>query len=251
MVSRSAIIFLTAFATANIAITPAKASMELWIATFERVMGGLKVHDKQRSASRQQTQQVVRKSDEAGVNAILSQEQAYRVADIKNRYSYEYGQGEQACTVTASLNGMTGTVKSQDKMLKSFSAAESNYISRGGNAAASMKNSMLKRVGHYCTQEERAVLGDTYCKAGYSNERNAGDSNAGPFLFSRNYGPEEVVTAGDYVDVLAPYPTIEPNATDSGGQVRLIDARRRAALMSGARSVMMGVAVAGMGGDRQ
>ena len=136
-------------------------------------------------------------------------------------------------------------------MLAAFSTSEANYISKGGNSAANMKNSMLKRVGHYCTEQERAVLGETYCQASYSNERNAGDSNAGAFLFNRNYGAEEVVTAGDYVDVLAPYPTIEPNPQDSGAQVRLIDARRRAALMSGARSVMMGVAVSGMGGDRQ
>jgi len=230
---------------------PAHASMAYWITTFERLMGGLKVHDKQRSSSHSQTQQVIKKSEEAKANAVLAQEMAYKVADIKNRFSYETGSGEVACAVAESRNGLSGADKSQEKMLKAFSQAESGYIASGGDEAANTKNSLLKRIGHYCTEEESKKLGATYCQSSARNERNAGDSNAGPFLINRSYGPAEVVTAADYIDVLAPYPTIDPKKTDVSGRIGLINARVRAAAMSGARASMMGIAVSGMGGDRQ
>ncbi len=34
----------------------------------------------------------------------------------------------------------------------------------------------------------------------------AGDSDAAPWLLNRDYGAEEVMTAADYLDVVAPCP---------------------------------------------
>lgn len=229
----------------------AHATISEWALSFERLLGGIKVFDRQISGSSQQTQQVIKKTREAAVNTELAQEQALRLADIKNRFSYEYGQGESSCTVTDGRSGLSGTDNSQTKMLSAFNKAEQKYLSGGGNAAANMKNSLLKRIGHYCTDVERFAMGEAYCRSGASNERNAGDSNAAPFLVNRNYGSAEVVTAADYIDVLAPYPTVSPEAVSAGTTMNLIDARMRAAALSASRSTMMGIAVSGMGGDKQ
>ena len=76
----------------------ANATILEWATSFERFMAGLKTVDRQVSSSASQTQQVIKKSEEAAVNAELAQEQALRLADIKNRYSYETGQGRVANT---------------------------------------------------------------------------------------------------------------------------------------------------------
>jgi hypothetical protein len=137
------------------------------------------------------------------------------------------------------------------KMLSAYRESDKKYLASGGNAAATIKNSLLKRIGHYCTDQEREALGPTYCQSTVRSERNAGDSNAAPFLVNRNYGGAEVVTAGDYIDVLAPLPTITPEAEQIGGQLELMSARVRGAALSASRSAIMRVAVSGMGGDLQ
>ena len=229
----------------------ANATIMEWATSFERFMAGLKTVDRQVSSSASQTQHVIKKSEEAAVNAELAQEQALRMADIKNRYSYETGQGETSCAVVDARSGLSGVDNSEKKMLTAFRSSDQKYLSSGGNAAATIKNSLLKRIGHYCTDQERAALGPTYCQSTVRSERNAGDSNAAPFLVNRNYGGAEVVTAADYIDVLAPLPTIKPNAEVVGDRLELMSARMRGAALSASRSTMMGVAVSGMGGDMQ
>jgi hypothetical protein len=229
----------------------ANATILEWATSFERFMAGLKTVDRQVSSSASQTQQVIKKSEEAAVNAELAQEQALRLADIKNRYSYETGQGETSCAVVDARSGLSGVDNSEKKMLSAYRASDKKYLASGGNAAATIKNSLLKRIGHYCTDQEREALGPTYCQSTVRSERNAGDSNAAPFLVNRNYGGAEVVTAADYIDVLAPLPTITPEAEVIGDQLELMNARVRGAALSASRSTMMGVAVSGMGGDLQ
>jgi hypothetical protein len=250
MLKRAATLLISV-ALAGLAPSSANATIMEWATSFERFMAGLKTVDRQVSGSNSQTQQVIKKADEAAVNVELAQEQAFRVADIKNQYSYETGQGETSCAVVEARSGLSGVDNSEKRMMSAFRASDQQYLANGGNAAATIKNSLLKRIGHYCTDEEREALGPTYCQSTVRSERNAGDSNAAPFLVNRNYGGAEVVTAADYIDVLAPLPTIKPDAEVVGDQLELMNARMRGAALSASRSTMMGVAVSGMGGDMQ
>nr|WP_281722721.1 hypothetical protein [Nitrosomonas nitrosa] len=243
-------LLITATVLSVAAASPAHATITEWALSFERFLGGLKVYDRQVSASEQQTQQVTKKSAEAMANAEMTQELAYKIAETKQRYSYETGQGDSACLTAYSREGLTGVSSSQKRVRQAFSSAESGYISRGGNAADVARNSILKRVGYYCTDVEQAKLGSTYCQSDSRSARDAGDSNAAPFLVNRTYGAAEAVAAADYIDVLAPFPTINPNASTASDQINLVKARLRATVTTGARAAMMRVVGTGMGGDK-
>ncbi|GMA79971.1 hypothetical protein GCM10025880_63880 [Methylorubrum aminovorans] len=90
-----------------------------------------------------------------------------------------------------------------------------------------------------------------WCKGAQPGGYGAGDSDAAPWLFNRNYGAEEVMTAADYLDVVAPLPTVKPNPRTAEEDAALVQARREGAIMSGARAGLVGVLVGGMGGDRR
>lgn len=59
------------------------------------------------------------------------------------------------------------------------------------------------------------------------------------------------MTAADYLDVVAPLPTVKPNPRTAEEDAALVQARRQGAIMSGARAGLVGVLVGGMGGDRR
>jgi hypothetical protein len=237
-------------ATALIMATPlpAVASIQEWAVAFERLLAGLKVHDRQIGGSSSQTQQVVKKSQQARTEAVNAQDLALKIADIKQRMSYETGTGEVACGIAETWKGLNAVGDSEKQIQRAFHNAEKRTLNTELDGAAMIANSIAMRKGHYCTLEEAAKLGGTYCVSRPQNERNAGDSNAAPFLLNRNYGPQEVVVAGDYLDTLAPYPTLKPNPKTVGEQMLLIEARQKAAMLSGARSAMIGVAMSAMGG---
>jgi hypothetical protein len=77
----------------------------------------------------------------------------------------------------------------------------------------------------------------------------AGDSDASAWLLNRDYGAEEVMTAADYIDVVAPLPTVKPNPSTAEQDAAFVIARRQGAIMSGARAGLVGVLVGGMGGE--
>lgn len=100
----------------------------------------------------------------------------------------------------------------------------------------------------YCSPSEQQT---GWCKGAQPGGYGAGDSDAAPWLFNRNYGAEEVMTAADYLDVVAPLPTVKPNPRTAEEDAALVQARRQGAIMSGARAGLVGVLVGGMGGDRR
>ena len=59
------------------------------------------------------------------------------------------------------------------------------------------------------------------------------------------------MTAADYLDVIAPLPTVKANPRTAEDDANLLQARRQGAIMSGARSSLVGVIVGGMGGDNR
>ncbi|NSX94407.1 hypothetical protein [Agrobacterium tumefaciens] len=84
----------------------AKAGSE----TLEQVLAALKVYNRQNSGEGQRLQQSTKKSQEAYANTVTEQMRRERLVEIKENYSYESGQGPNACAQVAFMQKVTGAI---------------------------------------------------------------------------------------------------------------------------------------------
>ena len=78
--------------------------------TLEQVLAALKVFNRQTSGEGQRLQQSTKKSQEAYANTVTEQMRRERLVAIKENYSYETGQGPNACAQVAFLQKVTGAI---------------------------------------------------------------------------------------------------------------------------------------------
>ncbi|MUO72909.1 hypothetical protein [Agrobacterium vitis] len=78
--------------------------------TLEQVLAALKVYNRQNSGEGQRLQQSTKKSQEAYANTVTEQMRREKLVAIKENYSYETGQGPNACAQVAFLQKVTGAI---------------------------------------------------------------------------------------------------------------------------------------------
>lgn len=217
-----------------------------WYASLVRLLSGLKVDASQTTTTADQTSTAVKSSASAAASTVAATRQGLLVAKARHDYSYETGTGYAACTVSLGLSDERDAGTSAATVMAAFGAADRSWLQSGGDGAARLRTSLDLRKTLYCSEAERTA-GVCTGTGGYG----AGDSDASPWLYSRNYGAEEITTAGDFLDVIAPLPTIEPAASTAVDQTRLVENRRGGALLSGARAALMTVIAAGTAGDER
>lgn len=218
----------------------------VWYASLVRLLSGLKVDASQTTTTADQTSTAVKSSASAAASTVAATRQGLLVAKARHDYSYETGTGYAACTVSLGLTDERDAATSAATVMAAFGAADRSWLQSGGDGAARLRASLDLRKTLYCSEAERTA-GVCSGTGGYG----AGDSDASPWLYSRNYGAEEITTAGDFLDVIAPLPTIEPAASTAVDQTRLVENRRGGALLSGARAALMTVIAAGTAGDER
>ena len=218
----------------------------VWYASLVRLLSGLRVDASQTTTTADQTSTAVKSSASAAASTVSATRQGLLVAKARHDYSYETGTGYAACTVSLGLTDERDAGASAATVMAAFGAADRSWLQSGGDGAARLRASLDLRKTLYCSEAERTA-GVCSGAGGYG----AGDSDASPWLYSRNYGAEEITTAGDFLDVIAPLPTIEPAASTAVDQTRLVENRRGGALLSGARAALMTVIAAGTAGDER
>ncbi|BCM88021.1 hypothetical protein [Methylobacterium indicum] len=219
-----------------------------WEISLQRLMSGLKVSGAQSSATSLQTTNGHKAAAEAAASALVSQDNALRLARVQHQYGYDTGTGYAACDVSLAIGQERDSYASAEKVRQTFRQADQRWLTSGGDAAERMGVSLEQRRTFYCSPSEQETGWCTNAKPGGFG---AGDSDASPWLLNRDYGAEEVMTAADYLDVIAPLPTVKPNTSTAEHDADLVMARRQGAIMSGARASLVGVIVGGMGGDNR
>ena len=223
-----------------------------WALSVERLLSGFKVVARQTSAGAEQDVTVASKAAEANASAITSSDNALRIALVKHAYGYDSGSGYSACGVSLSIADEARANVSATRVGRAFREADRAWFRDGGDGAARLGASLDLRRGFYCTTAERKATGwcgkvtGTHQFYGYG----AGDSDASVFLLNRSYGPEEAVTAADYLDVVAPLPPVKASVMSAEDAARRLQALRQGAMMSAARAAMVGVVKGGLGGDK-
>jgi hypothetical protein len=217
-----------------------------WEISLQRLLSGMKVSGAQSSATALQTINGHKAAAEAAASTLVSQDNALRLARIQHQYGYDTGTGYAACNVSLVTSEERDSYASADKVRQSFRAADQRWLTNGGDAAERMGDSLDQRRTFYCSPSEQET---GWCRGAKPGGFGAGDSDAAPWLLNRDYGAEEVMTAADYLDVVAPLPTVKPNPATAEQDAAFVMARRQGAIMSGARAGLVGVIVGGMGGD--
>lgn len=228
--------------------SPARAQglFPQWEISLQRVLSGMKVSGAQSSATALQTTNGHKAAAEAAASTLVSQDNALRLAQVQHQYGYDTGTGYAACDVSLAIRQERDSHASADKVRQAFRQADQGWLTNGGDAAERMGATLEQRRTFYCSLSEQDA---GWCIGAKPGGFGAGDSDAAPWLLNRDYGAEEVMTAADYLDVIAPLPTVKPNPTTAEEDAALVMARRHGAILSGARSSLIGVLVGGMGGD--
>jgi len=223
-----------------------------WALSLERLVSGIKVATRQDSASTEQGATTTAKSSEANASAITASDTALRIARAKHGYGYDTGSGYSACGVSLSIGDERSADRSSTAVRKAFTEADRTWLREGGDGAGRLSQSLDLRRSFYCTTLEQKRTG--WCSTGSAGRQaygyGAGDSDASVFLLNRSYGAEEAVTAADYLDVMAPLPTVKAKVSTGEEDARRIEALRQGAMMTAARAAMMGVIKGGLGGDK-
>ncbi len=108
--------------------------------TLEQVLAALKVVNRQYAGEEQRLQETVKKSQEAYANTVNEQVRNERLVKIKEDYSYESGQGANACAQVAFLSRVTSTLSGQtsdaSSMYKSLDVSPGGVPSERDQAQA-------------------------------------------------------------------------------------------------------------------
>ncbi|MCJ2029500.1 hypothetical protein MKK50_08815 [Methylobacterium sp. J-043] len=236
----------TILATALALPVEAQGFFPQWEISLQRLMSGMKVSGAQSSTTALQTTNGHKAAAEAVASTLVSQDNALRLAQAQHQYGYDTGTGYAACNIALGISQERDSYASATKVRQAFRQADQRWLTGGGNAAERMGATLDQRRTFYCSPSEQ----DTgWCTGAKPGGYGAGDSDAAPWLFNRDYGAEEVMTAADYLDVVAPLPTVKPNPATAEEDAALVQARRQGAILSGARASLVGVLVGGMGGD--
>lgn len=221
-----------------------------WMLSLERLVSGVKVATRQASATTEQAGTTTSKASEANATGINSSDTALRIANAKQNYGYDTGTGYSACGVSLSIADARNADRSSTAVRQAFTQADRIWLQQGGNGAERIGASLDLRRTFYCTTAEQQRTG--WCSTGGSRAYGygAGDSDASVFLLNRSYGSEEAMTAADYLDTMAPLPTVKAKAATAEEDARRIEALRQGAMLTASRASMMGVIKGGLGGDR-
>ncbi len=234
-------------ALALVPASPATAFFANWEISLQRALSGMKVSGVQSSATSLQTTNGYKSSAEATAATITSQDNASRLARAQHEYGYDTGTGYAACTLARGIVDNSHAFSSASKVRQAYRVVDATWLTAGGDAAERSGASLQQRRTFYCSPFEQLT---GWCATSGLGGHSAGDSDASPWLLNRSYGGEEVMSAADYLDVVAPLPTVRPNPVTAEDDLTLIRARREGAIMSGARATLIGVITGGMGGDR-
>ncbi|MCV9909567.1 hypothetical protein OIV19_18360 [Brucella sp. HL-2] len=221
-------------------------SMTMWTASFNALLSGFKIDASVIDITGNQGTQAIKAAKQGGIAARIQADNNLALVYAVNKRSYASGQGYNVCRAVASDMVAVDTRSAGDRVRAATRKVDADWISNGSDASTFIATTLANRKQYYCSQAEREA---GLCTSSASGGFSAGDSDASVWLKNRSYGSEEVATASDFIDVAAPLPTIEANSTSTPDVLNRVQATRKAALISGARQSLFGIAISGMEGE--
>lgn len=210
------------------------------------LISGVRVQTAQTAASGNQVATAALRSAEANATALSRVDQRHGVNDAVTKYLIGRDQTKAACG-PVELRRMAHEASERNRGIGSLIAeADQDFMANGGDAAQVQSTLTRRRAEFYCSKEEfDAGLCSSLAGVGYNTGPNAGDTNAAVFMNGGAAGAEEVATGLDYIDRVAPLPTVVPK-TGAASAISRIIALRNGAERSMAREIISGSVVGGL-----
>ena len=219
-----------------------------WQAFFQQLLSSVRTDTAQTNVSGQQVSNVKLKSAESKVSSVLQSRQNMKIAEAKSRYSYETGQGYNSCMVTVGMSDIAKAREERSDFGRKVGQRDSEWLADGGGSTNDTLSSLIAlRKEVYCSDQEKEGLGP-YCQTTH-NGYDAGNSDASVWLAHRGYGAEEAMTGMDFVDTVAPLPTVPEKGTAKTDEaLQRVNAIRAGIMRNAARSTLQNIILDGMAG---
>lgn len=223
-----------------------QSSLNQLTLAWNEMIAGVGVSTSQTSASGNQVATTALKAAEANATAIARFDVRQNISGAVNKFSMGRDQTNAACG-PVEMRQMAHAASERNSQIGSLIAeADQDFMRNGGDAAQVQATLNRRRAEFYCSQEEfDAGLCTSLAGVGYNTGPNAGDTNAAVFMNGGASGAEEVATGLDFIDRIAPLPTVVPKTGASSAISRII-ALRNGAEKSMAREVIGGSIMEGL-----
>jgi len=235
----------------TLATTPASAQQfgqamgELQVA-FQQLVSGLRITTAQTAASGNQVATAALKSAEANATAIAQFDVRSGLNNAVSAYAVGRDQTSAACGPVQMRQLAQATAQRNAQLGSVLTEADQAFMDNHGDAGMVQATLNRRRAEFYCSQEEfDAGLCASLAGVGYNTGPTAGDTNASIWMNGGASGAEEVATGIDYIDRVAPLPTVVPKTGAASAISRLI-AQRQAAERSMAREIIGGAIMEGL-----
>lgn len=208
--------------------------------TFERLMSSLGIKTRQIGTTGNQIGVTAMKSNEAQASAIATVGVRLRTVNGTNDYALGRDQNNTACSVTTMRSMARGADAKVDALMSAANQIEEDWVSSNRSAEEAMIELTNQRQNYYCPEEEFAAgLCGQLAGVNYNTGVGAGDTNASVFMDGNARGAEEIAVSMDFIDRVAPLPTI-PERKDLETAVSRVIAVRESASISMARMLLAG-----------
>lgn len=208
--------------------------------TFSRLMSSLRIKAQQVGSSGRQVAVTSMKSSEAHASAITTVAQRLSVLNGATDYGLGRDQSDVACSVTNMRAMAAQTGDRVNALLDAANVAEQEWVAQNRSATETQVELTNQRQNYYCPEEEFAAgLCGQLAGQSYNTGVGAGDTNASVFMDGNAGGAEEIAVGMDFVDRIAPLPTIVENQNLETAVQRVV-AIRKSASISMARTLLAG-----------
>lgn len=237
------IVCLWASASAAQTFGSAMADLEQ---SFATLISAVSVNTAQVSATGGQIAMTAMKASEANATALAQFEVRRGLSDAVRTYSVGRDQTNAACGPVQMRQLAIASAARNEALGAQLSTADSAFLENNGDAAMVQSTLNRRRAEFYCSQEEfDAGLCTSLAGVGYNTGPGGGDTNASLFMSGGATGAEEVATGFDYIDRVAPLPTVVSRSGAASAIARMI-AQQQAAEASMAREIISGSIMEGL-----
>ncbi|WP_299592524.1 hypothetical protein [uncultured Tateyamaria sp.] len=208
--------------------------------SFQQMMSGLRVKTAQTSASGNQVVTAALKTAEAHASAITQFDVRAGLNEAVSAYAVGRDQTNAACGPVEMRQMAHSAAQRNVSLRQMLGQADTAFMDDHGDAASVQATLNRRRSEYYCSEEEFAAgLCSPFAGVGYNTGPGAGDTNASVWMNGSAAGAEEIAVGIDYLDRVAPLPTVVPNTGAASAISRLI-AHGQAAERSMARETISG-----------
>lgn len=208
--------------------------------TFQNLMSALSIKARQISTTGRQVGVTALKTSEAQASAIATVDARLRTVNGATDYGLGRDQNDTACSVTAMRSLARESSSKVDALMDAANSVEQDWISSNRSAEQALIELSNQRQNYYCPEEEFAAgLCGQLAGVNYNTGVGAGDTNAAVFMDGNASGAEEISISMDFIDRVAPLPTI-PERRDLESAVKRVIAVRESASISMARTLLAG-----------